>query len=274
MILQLKNGSSLYPATNGSVSSKVALAVTHLGEMLPSVANVWNRHHSDAQWNLLALDEYTETRNLCQLAAEIKAKRDALTEAHFTYEKNLLKAKMHEKAAEKLDGLDAEMEFLEATHERAHAQMAHEAVIGATKDIAILRSTYDKIMTRIIEKHGKFDELVFELEEKEYWIKRIIVQSLQDVRQFGRITVGNQRELEHLGIEPIEVGCDIDRFFSETQKRIVDGVPCTRNFRDHWLEGLVERYMPRVEERLSRMGQSTEHLFLQQNGTQSPSDTP
>ena len=244
------------------VGEKVSVALAQLGEMLPTVAKTWNRHHSDVQWNVLALDEETETRNLRQLSAEIKRKRDALTEAHFDYEKNMLQAKIYERDAESLEDLDAEMASLNASNERAKAQMKHEAVVGATKDIAILRSTYQKIMDRIIEKHGKFDESIFELEEKEYWIKRIMIQSAQDVRQYGRITVGNQKELEHLGIEPMEALKEIDSYFSKVTSNIKEGIPCTRSMRTKWLDEVVTKYQSRVEDRLELMGQSTDHLFL------------
>ena len=252
----------LYPATIGEVGEKVSIALTQLGEMLPTMAKTWNRHHSDVQWNVLALDEESETRNLRQLAAEIKRKRDALSEAHFAYEKNMLQARIHERDADKLDGLESEMESLKAMEQRSQAQMKHESVIGATKDIAILRSTYQKIMDRIIAKHGKFDETIFESEEKEYWIRRIMVQSAQDVRASGRIGQGNQVELEHLGIEPIEALRDIDTFLNDASKRVNEGIPCCRSHRDQWLAGVVKKYQPRVQERIDRMGQSQDHLFL------------
>lgn len=260
--LQKIDAKALYPATTGEVSEKVSVALVQLAEMLPNVAKTWNRHHSDVQWNVLALDEETETRNLRQLSAEIKRKRDALTEAHFAYETNILQAKIHERDAESLSGLEAEMELLKANNERAKAQMKHEAVMGATKDIAILRATYQKILDRIIDKHGKCDESVFEAEEKEYWIRRIMVQATQDVRATGRIGQGNQVELEHLGIEPIEALREIDSFLSEVNKKIAEGKPCDRESRDAWLSKVVDKYGQRVQARIDRMGQTTDHLFL------------
>ena len=257
------NSASLYPASAGEVGERVSLALTQLGDMLPVMAKTWNRSHSDVQWNVLALDEETETRNLRQLAAEIKRKRDALTEAHFEYEKNILNARIFEEEAEELQGAKAELAELNALNERAKAQMKHEAVVGATKDIAILRATYEKIMNRIIKKHGKFDESIFEAEEKEYWIRRIMVQSTQDVRQFGRIGVGNQRELEHIGIEPLEAMQEINSFLKGVEKNIAENAECGREIRDEWLERIVQKYQHRIERRIEKMGTTQDHLFLE-----------
>ena len=150
----------------------------------------------------MVLDEESDTRNIRQISAEIKSKRNALAEAFFSYKKHKATYDKHKDSDDPLERIQAE----EAMH---HSVIMNEAVIGCTKDIEFLKASYDKVMARVISKHGRFDESVFEIEEKRYWIKRGYKQSMRDVRSSGVISKGEQGLLELIGLEPEEVKRDI-----------------------------------------------------------------
>ena len=88
----------LYPVGKTEVAPLIGKAIVSINEMNETF-KIWNRSHSDVTWNAMVLDEESETRNLRQIAAEIKRKRDALTEVHFAYKKNIQQAKINEAKA-------------------------------------------------------------------------------------------------------------------------------------------------------------------------------
>jgi len=252
----------LYPVGKTEVAPLIGKAIVSINEMNETF-KIWNRSHSDVTWNAMVLDEESETRNLRQIAAEIKRKRDALTEVHFAYKKNIQQAKINEaKSTKETDKLQSEMYMIEALEQRAYAQMKHEAILGATKDIQALKSSYDKIMERIIAKHGKLDEEVFEQEEKRYWVKRGFKQSMTDVRERGNISKGEQILLEQIGLEPMEVLKDIKNYLGFIDENLNNGKTIDQNARQDFLEQMADKYVGKLDKKLEKMGQSTEHLYL------------
>jgi hypothetical protein len=252
----------LYPVDGTEVAPLIDKALLSITEMSETF-KVWNRSHSDLTWNAMVLDEESETRNLRQISAEIKRKRDALTESHFAYKKNMQKAKIYDaKAKRENDELEAEMYDLEASEQRAYAQMKHEAILGATKDIQALKASYDKIYKRILDKHGKFDEQVFELEERRYWIKRGFKQSMQDVRERGHISKGEQMLLEQIGLEPMEVLKDIKFYLNFINENIENGSTIDQATRQDFFEQMADKYENKVEKKLLPMGETEDHLYI------------
>jgi len=255
----------LYPVGKTEVAPLMDKAIKSISEMNETF-KVWNRSHSDLTWNAMVLDEESETRNLRQISAEIKKKRDALTESHFAYKKNLQKAKILEAKAEKEpDMLEAEMYAIESQEQRAYAQMKHESILGATKDIEVLKSSYDKIKSRILEEHGKIDEEVFELEERRYWVKRAVKQSMQDIRERGHISKGEQMLVEQIGIEPVELQNDIANYLLFIQEQIGKGNTIDQEARQDFFEQMANKYEAKVTKKLLPMGTDTNHLYITEN---------
>jgi hypothetical protein len=256
---------SLYPVETQDISQRIEKAVNQIAEMAPVVFKTWNRSHSDMTWNTMNLDHETDTRNLREIGASIQRRRDALTEVHFAYKECLANVKVHEELAQEFydQGKNAqgEREMLFSQKESAFAQMKHEAVMGATKDISALKASYDKILDRIVAKHGKFDEEIFEKEEKEYWIRRLMVQAMRDVRMTKNIQVGAQRDLEQIGIEPLEALSDILHYLHTVEKRLSVGEEILREDRDKWAEGCAKKYMSRLTKKLDNMGCTLDHLY-------------
>jgi len=232
-------------------------------EVMSESCAIWNRSHSELTWGAMVLDEESETRNLRQVSAEMKRKRDALVEVNFKYRKSLVQSEIHARNANNLgDSLEADLENICHQEEAAKAQMLHEAILGASKDIEALRSSYDKIKSRILDKHGKLDEEVFELEEKSYWIKRGFKQSMQDVRERGHITKGEQMLLEQIGLEPNEVFKDIRSYLEFIGQELEKGSTIDQEARQDFFSQMEQKYLSKVEKKLSVMGDSKKHLFI------------
>jgi hypothetical protein len=259
------DSSALYPIKSEDVSQRLEKAISQISEVAPVLLQTWNRSHSDLTWNAMNMNHETETRNLREIGASIQRKRDALTEAYFAYKENLLKSQHHEELAEKLqmegENTLASLERLKAEKEKAHATMKHEAIQGATKDISILKENHDKVKGRIIEKHGYFDESIFELEEKEYWIKRLMIQAMRDVKECGRIKTGAQRDLEQIGIEPVEALLQIQLHISKIEDTIRKGGKFSRENRNQWLDAIVQKHKGNLEKKIEPFAVSTDHHF-------------
>ena len=253
-------GKNLFPVMDSEVD--INKAVAQISEV-SNLFKVWNRSHSDVMWQLMNLDHVSDTRNLRQIGAELGAKRTALVEAHFAGKENLLQAQIYEEEAEKETGAKRELLLLKAIKEKAHYRMKQEAILGATKDINILKASYDKLMGDIIKKYGKFDESVFEQEEKAYWIKRLYIQAMRDVRECGRIRGGGQRDLEQLGIDPTEALKFILCYIEQIEKHLSAHGYVPHNAIGTFLDSLVSRHINRVEELLTKKGVETSHLTLE-----------
>lgn len=262
MSLIKRDNQSIYPIPSNEVTPRVETALQSIQEMEPCIT-AFNRSNSDFTLNLITIDHYSDTRDLRQISAEIKRKRDALTECHFAYEKNKLEAEIFQKNADNMeDGPERDLELLKANEQRAYAQMKHEAVIGATKDVAVLRATYDKVMAKIIEKHGKFDEGVFEKEEKEYWIKKSYAGCLQDLRESGRISKSEQLLTDHIGIDAQEVKSDCMHFMKWVDEQIASGKSIMDNCKADFLEQMAQKHISKIESKLSEKGHTTDHLYI------------
>lgn len=260
---KIKN-KELYISDPVELSAKVEKSLSHIKDMSKSY-KVWNRSHSDVAWNLHVLDHESETRNLSQVSAEIKQKRDALVHANFSYKKACNRAKFHfDKASAIESENDSEYEILLGQEEEAKALNMHEAVIGCTKDISALKSSYDKILARIIEKHGKFDEEIFEIEEREYWIRRAFKQSACDVRERGSITKGEQMLLEQLGIDPTEAQSVIMEHISIAEREVSQGKTMNPKYKEQFMDYVVERFMPHLVAKISKMGEDKSHLYIEE----------
>jgi hypothetical protein len=208
------------------------------------------------------LDHESESRNLRQIGAELARKRNALVEANYAYKENIVNAEVYEEEAETLIGAKRDRALLLAEKERAYATMKHESIQGCTKDINVLKSSYDKIMASIVSKYGKFDESIFELEEKAYWIRRFYIQALRDVRECHAIRVGAQRDLEQIGIDPSEALSDINNLISFINNALTKGQTIGDGVKSDFLNLMVSKHLPKIENLLKDRGTDTSHWTL------------
>ena len=257
------DNSQLFPVKSVELEPQVTKALAQLSAVQP-LFKIWNRSHSDLAWNLMNLDHQSESRNLRQIGAELARKRNALVEANFAYKENILQAQVHEENAENLTGAKRNLELMFAEKERAFAIMKHEAIQGCTKDINVLKSSYDTIMTSITAKYGKFDEEIFETEEKAYWIKRFYIQAMRDVRECRAIRTGAQRDLEQLGIDPSESLAEINTFLNFINNALAKGSTIGPGTQDDFLEEVVKKHLPKIEKLLEKRGSDKSHWLLEE----------
>ena len=262
-LLKINDTNTLYPISSVDVAPAVTKALASIEGMNESF-KAFNRSHSDMAWNAMVLDEESNTRNIRQISAEIKRKRDALCESHFKYLKSENRAKHFEEVAKSFKDSSTEYEYnmICSKEKQANAAMMQEAIMGATKDIQALKATYDKLIEAVVKEHGKFDEEIFELEEKAYWIKRAAKQSMQDIRQNGCIGKGEQMLVEQLGIEPLEFQHDIKQYLDHIRKGIEEGKSSGLDAKKQFYEDMAKKYNEKVEYKLSLCAQTKEHLYI------------
>ena len=218
-----KGLAALYPTKSEYVSKVLVKAEANLAYVAKG-AEIFSRSHSNVAWFAHVINNDSPLRNISQISAELKQKRNALVEAKHEYKSRIVKAKALREKAKYTDVMRPEEKaeiIAEAEKWEAFTIMMQEGIIGATKDIEDLTAGYKEFEKIIIEKHGKFDEEVFELEEREYWPQQLIRQSMRDVRQYGIITKGEQEALENIGLDPAVILAMIKSFLAE-QKALVE----------------------------------------------------
>jgi bisphosphoglycerate-dependent phosphoglycerate mutase len=251
----------LFPVDSTDLVPLVSNALVQLEQVQP-LYTIWNRSNSDLAWNLINLSHRGDCRNLRQIGAELKQKRNALVEVNYAYKENILNAKILEEKATEQEGIEREKTLLLAEKERAFAVMKHEAIQGCTKDINVLKSSYDKIMKSIEEKHGKFDEEIFEKEETSHWIQTFYENAMRDIRECGHIRAGSQRDLEQMGIEPLEALRDISQFLTFVNSELDKGNTIFPSVLEGFLREVVKKHSKKTETLLDNRGKDNSHWTL------------
>lgn len=215
----------------------------------------WTRSHSNFTWkNMTIGGEYSNLRRLRQVAAELKRKKAALTEAKYKYLKKLQMAEVYEEEAKDVSLASAKrrLKELQAEEARETSKLVYEPYLGAMKDVIELKKLHDSLITQITEEYGKFDEEVFEIEEAKYWVKRIFAQALRDMRQSNSITSGNQEALEQIGLDPLIVQSLLGGFLNEQQQ--TENKNISSHGIEHFLEECAKEYSPASKDKIKRIG--------------------
>lgn len=158
-------------------------------------AKLYSKSHSQYAWKNLTENYYGDSRCIRQISAELIRKKHALTENKFKILKK--KARLDEKIATKSKSPLLELEILELEESALNLESAYA---GALKDITTLSAMYEQIKAKIIAEYGVFDEETLEKDEKKYWIRRFVAQSLRDIRTTGIIGIGNQEQLANINL--------------------------------------------------------------------------
>lgn len=174
--------------------------------------NIWNRSHSQWTWKHLNMTYHAPWKNMKQVAAELQSKRQALNDAKWRQVENEVKIKKLEekldKGLEYWDEVEAKIELAKLKEGMAEGMVYIE---GAMKDVIVLGEIYH-------EMKGQVDSLTeeeFEKAEAESHLKRSLVQSVRDVRQFGSISKGEQEYLEQIGANPSRVQLEMRAFVEQ-----------------------------------------------------------
>lgn len=258
-------GNDLYPVNTQDILPRMESARKVIVKASP-LLKVWNRSHTDFQTRAFILEHEGEMRNLSQIMAELKKKRNALVEAEFALRKEQKEAEiLRDEAEREPNPLKAELKILEAQEKEAYAQMKNEGIMGATKDIEVLGGEYDRIYQAMLEKHGRVDEEVAEIEERNYWIKRLMAQALADVRQYGVITKGEGMALERIGINPMEALKYIRVYVNTQNEELNQGKTLNMQSRESFLKTMVELFGKKVDEMMATKANKTDHLIKEKS---------
>lgn len=220
---EINNLQQVFPVKSETVKDMIIKAQKNLAYASWSF-EIFNRSHSDCAWDAFVLNNDSDTRNICQVSAELSQKRKALLEAKHKYYLYIAEADMLDEKADHCDPkFPAEKRYYhkQADEKRELAQTFNEPVLGCAKDINKLTDCYKQLEKNIKANHnGRFDEEIFEIEEREYWVKRLYRQSAREVRQYGKIQAGNQGALEDFGFDPIAVQEQINRYLNQRKQVI------------------------------------------------------
>lgn len=172
-------------------------AACRVVESMSTDFRIHNHSNTQFAWHRFVLNHKGGARNIRQITAEIDRKNRALIEAKHKYARQKIEVDI---ARSKINDLQAgkfERRLLEADIARLTDEMALglPPIEGAIKDILILKRAYDELMV----KYADYTEADFEREEADYWIRRLLSQALRDLREFDRITKGEQEALEQIG---------------------------------------------------------------------------
>ncbi len=177
--------------------------------------NIWNRSHSQWTWKHLNMTYHAPWKNMRQVAAELQSKRQALNDAKWRQVKNEIKIKkLEEKLGKELDywtEVETKVKLAQLKEGMAEGMTYIE---GAMKDVIALGEIYNEMKTQV----ESLTEEEFEKAEAESHLKRSLVQSVRDVRQYGSISKGEQEYLEQIGANPSRVQLEMRAFVQqETQ---------------------------------------------------------
>lgn len=211
---------------------KADLALANVEEL----HRIWNRGHSQWAWKHINLSQFSDMRNIRQVAAEMANKKNALSAAKWGQIKSEIKLKKLQEALEnpnldKWQRLDLEIELAEMKEGMASSMTYIE---GAMKDVIALNEMYEELKERVHD----FTEADYEKEETKNHLRRSLTQCLRDVRQQGRITKGEQEYLEQIGAN---VG--------KVQKLMIDYVQFEENS-DCWDMSLQHQFIEDLTSKL------------------------
>lgn len=222
---------------------------------------VWTRSHSNFTWRTQTIGgEYSLTRQLRQVAAQLRNRRMAMVENKHKYQLSRQRARVLREQAENTAESEVERKkylLLQAAEQEEKADLVYEPYVGACKDVEELGALHDNLVEQIKAKHGgRFDEEVFELEESEYWVRRAFSQSLRDIRQSGTITKGEQELLEQIGLNPSAVQNMLREWLSGPEIQNTVNIAVQEKF----LEDCVTAYKQASHDVMLRKGLPTEAL--------------
>lgn len=222
--------------TFGENSKKVDFAIQNM----EGLQNIWNHSHTQWTWKHINMSYHSVYKNMRQIAAEVNGKKMALNEAKWRHVENQIKLG---KAKEELNGpnLDywREVELKVKVAKLQEGQVeAMNAIEGAMKDVLALEAIYEQLKNRLSD----FSEEDVEKEETEAHLKRSVVQSIRDVRQYGSISKGEQEYLEQIGVNPTKMQHLLREYVKAEAQENSWSVKGLFQFVDQLVKELIEKH--------------------------------
>ena len=190
---------------------------------------IWDRSRSQWMLKFLTCSNADGWLRIRQISAEMSRKRTALQEAKFSYMKNLTEAKI--KRDEMLEEENENKKLLleiEAAEKENNAAETLVKLEGALKEVETLGSMHDELKTKL----GDITEEEFEKAQTKAHIKRAVMQAVRDVKERGKIGIGNMEYIEQAGLSTTAILKDIFIFLEEESQTGVNDTSMLHQFLD------------------------------------------
>ncbi|MDH3981275.1 MAG: hypothetical protein OES84_00065 [Kiritimatiellaceae bacterium] len=238
--LDIFNGKKIDSFGGNDLAVNLKKAQTAITELSDDY-RIHNHSNSQFSWQRFVLNHHGGLRNIRQITAEINRKRQALNEAQHNYNRKNIEVKVLRKRSESTaEILDKQLIHADIDKLESELILALEPIEGAIKDILTLKKAYDEIMVN----YQNYTEADFEREEVEYWIRRLFNQAICDLREFDRITAGNQAAIGQMGLNVSHVEAKLNDYLAK--ERSSDN-PTNTQWRE-FLEQCVNEYRKHVEQ--------------------------
>jgi hypothetical protein len=199
LIKKSLNGLSGYQSYGGKSLATNLDAADAVIDRLKYTEKIWDRSRSQWVIKFLVCSQADAWLRLRQVSAEIFSKRTSMQTAKFSYARSLIESKL--KRQEALEEKDADKKFLleiEAAEIEWGGAIILEKLSGNLKEIETLGDIHDGLMKKM--DGVDITEKEFEKAQTKAHIRRVIMQATREVRETGRIKVGNQEYLNQIGI--------------------------------------------------------------------------
>jgi hypothetical protein len=192
------NGLSNYKSYGGKSLVANLESADAVIDRLKYTERIWDRSRSQWMIKFLVCSQADAWLRLRQVSAEIFSKRTALQNAKFSYSKCVVESRIKRKEMEKEDDEDKRYLLeIEACELEYSITVVLEKLTGVLKEIETLGDIHDGLMKKM---DGEITEEQFEKAQTKAHISRVLMQSTREVRESGRIRVGNQEYLNQIGI--------------------------------------------------------------------------
>jgi hypothetical protein len=222
--------------------------IAHLCETVSSAIQVmstnlirFNRGNSDTQESLMVVGaEKSPFGKLRVIAGQVQSRQMALVEARSNVKKKIIEAKIKRRDAEQeADELKRSLLEIEAEELEAQVAVIENPYKGALESVIQLKKLYDKTVAEIVAIYGEITDEVLQKDETRYWVKRLLHQSLCDMRECGRITKGEQMALSQIGMDPTIVQQMLSNYI---QDRLADDKNLSTDAEELFLERCADKF--------------------------------
>ena len=235
LILKSFNGVAQYKSYGGNTLQENLENTEKAIAKVQYTERIWDRSRSQFMLKFLACSNADGWLRMRQISAEMWAKRMALSEAKFSYMKNLTKAKI--KREEMLTEVSENKKLLSEIEAAEFESQAAESLVrveGAMKECETLAQMHDKLK----EELGDITEEEFEKAQAKAHIKRATMQAVRDVKHTGRIGTGNAEYLEQSGLSTSAIQSEILSFIEQESKSGIGDTSLLHKF----LDAIADKY--------------------------------
>jgi len=217
-------------------------------EKVQYTERIWDRSRSQWMLKFLACSNADGWLRLRQISAEMYKKRTTLQDAKFKYAKGLINARIkREEMLEEENENKRVLLEIEAVEIETNSAETLVKVEGCMKEIETLGQMHDELKERL---GGDITEEEFEKAQTKAHIKRSVMQAVRDVKQDGRIKIGNAEYIEQCGISTSSMQKEILAFIEQESKSCIGDTSLLHKF----LDAIAEKYHGAVIQQAEWLG--------------------